>query len=74
VDATALAVASFTIRQVSDEDVSRVSVQVVAASLSAVAHILTDAVEREEYPFAARIPDEQVREVQSPWNDLFGGW
>jgi aminopeptidase YwaD len=57
-----------------DDDLSRVSVQVMASSLSAVARLLADASQREELPFPARIPDEQAREAQMLWNDLFGGW
>jgi aminopeptidase YwaD len=57
-----------------DDDLSRVSVQVMAASLSAVAAVLADASQRDELPFPAHIPAEQAREAESMWNDLFGGW
>jgi aminopeptidase YwaD len=57
-----------------DDDLSRVSVQVMTSSLSAVAHILADASQREALPFPTRLPDEQARNAQLLWNDLFGGW
>lgn len=57
-----------------DDDISRVSTEVMAASLTAAAHILADALEREELPFRSRLPEAQARDAESMWNDLFGGW
>jgi aminopeptidase YwaD len=57
-----------------DDDLSRVSVQGMASSLSAVAALLADALECEELPFPARIPGEQAASAQLMWDDLFGGW
>lgn len=57
-----------------DDDLSRVSTQVMASSLSAVADILADALQCEALPFPAHIPETQVTDAQRLWNDLFGGW
>ncbi|HLV79402.1 MAG TPA: M20/M25/M40 family metallo-hydrolase, partial [Chthonomonadaceae bacterium] len=57
-----------------DDDLSRVSVRVMASSLSAVAAILADALQCEALPFPSHIPDDQARDAQLLWNDLFGGW
>src|SRR5262249_15822155 len=57
-----------------DDDLSRVSVPVMASSLSAAARLLADASQCEALPFPARIPAAQAREAELLWNDLFGGW
>jgi Iap family predicted aminopeptidase len=57
-----------------DDDMTRVSTQVMATHLTAVAGVLADALACDALPFPSRIPQEQAGEVQSMWNDLFGGW
>lgn len=57
-----------------DDDISRVSTQVMASTLMAVANSLADALACETLPFPPHLPAEQARDAQSLWDDLFGGW
>jgi aminopeptidase YwaD len=57
-----------------DDDLSRVSTPMMASHLSAAAAILADALQCEALPFPSSIPEEQARQSQLLWNDLFGGW
>ncbi len=57
-----------------DDDLSRVDVQVMAASLNAVAAFIADMAAIETLPFSASIPAEEQAAVAHCWEDLFGGW
>ena len=57
-----------------DDDLSRVDVNVMAASLNAVAAFTADMAGAEILPFAAVIPQEERAAVAHCWDDLFGGW
>lgn len=57
-----------------DDDLSRVDVNVMAASLNAVAAFTADMAARETLPFSAAIPAEEQAAVAHCWDDLFGGW
>jgi hypothetical protein len=57
-----------------DDDVSRVSVDVVARDVSAVATWLDEMATIDTLPFTRGIPDRDRRAVAACWEDLFGGW
>ncbi len=57
-----------------DDDLSRVSPQVIARDVSAVATWLDDMAGIDVLPFTPGIPDTQRAEVAACWDDLFGGW
>jgi hypothetical protein len=57
-----------------DDDLSRVSVRLVAQVVEASAELLRRLAEVERLPFAATIPPEQAAAVSRYWEDLFGGW
>jgi aminopeptidase YwaD len=57
-----------------DDDLTRVSPAVMAGHLTAVAHVATDLLQRDEMPFPSGIPVSQRADVEACWNDLFGGW
>jgi len=57
-----------------DDDLSRVSVELLARVLDASLEALVELAGAESLPFPARIPEEQAREIADCWNDLFGGW
>ena len=57
-----------------DDDLSRVSPEVMAALLGAVADFTADMAVTDPLPFAAAIPVAEQPAVAACWEDLFGGW
>jgi hypothetical protein len=57
-----------------DDDVSRVSVEVVARDVSAVATWLDEVATVGTLPFTPGIPDDSRAAIAACWEDLFGGW
>lgn len=57
-----------------DDDISRVSGEVMAASLNAVAEFAADMAAAERLPFPVGIPQHEQPAVTRCWEDLFGGW
>jgi Zn-dependent M28 family amino/carboxypeptidase len=57
-----------------DDDLSRISTELMARVLDASLEALIELAGAEELPFPARIPAEQTQAVADCWNDLFGGW
>jgi hypothetical protein len=57
-----------------DDDLTRVSPEVVARDVSAVATFLDAVAGAEALPFTPGIPEAQQAEVSRCWEDLFGGW
>jgi hypothetical protein len=57
-----------------DDDLTRVSPQVIATDLSALATWLDDLSRADTLPFTRGIPDAQRTEIAACWEDLFGGW
>jgi aminopeptidase YwaD len=57
-----------------DDDMSRVSLPVMASHVSSTARVMADAMQRETLPFEPRIPEGLRDRVELYWSDLFGGW
>jgi Peptidase family M28 len=57
-----------------DDDLTRVSPQVIARDVSAVASWVAVMACVDTLPFTPTIPDQQRDEVNRCWEDLFGGW
>jgi aminopeptidase YwaD len=57
-----------------DDDLSRVSTELMANSLKAVGQTIAELAQLEKLPFTKHIPREQTVKIESFWNDLFGGW
>lgn len=57
-----------------DDDLSRVSVEVMAASLGAVADFTAELAAAETLPFVPTVPEDEHAAVAACWDDLFGGW
>jgi hypothetical protein len=57
-----------------DDDVSRVSAEVVARDVSAIAKWLDRMSTIDELPFTAGIPEGDRDAIATCWEDLFGGW
>jgi peptidase M28-like protein len=57
-----------------DDDVSRVSVPVVARDVSVVATWLDEMATAETLPFTPGIPERDRPAIAACWDDLFGGW
>jgi Zn-dependent M28 family amino/carboxypeptidase len=57
-----------------DDDLSRVSVPLLARVLDASLEALLELAQGGELPFPARLPAELAPAVEHCWNDLFGGW
>ena len=57
-----------------DDDLTRVSLELVSRVIDVSAGILLDLAEREALPFARHIPGDQAAAVSRYWDDLFGGW
>lgn len=57
-----------------DDDLTRVSPQVIARDVSAVASWLDGMAVADALPFTPGIPEAQHAEVAACWDDLFGGW
>lgn len=57
-----------------DDDLTRVSPQVIARDLTAVASWLDAIATSEALPFTPGVPESQHAEIAACWDDLFGGW
>jgi hypothetical protein len=57
-----------------DDDLSRVSANVLARDVSAVATWLDEMSRVNPLPFTSGVPEAQRPEVAACWEDLFGGW
>jgi Zn-dependent M28 family amino/carboxypeptidase len=57
-----------------DDDVSRVSVEVVARDVSVVAAWLDEMATTGTLPFTPGIPERDRPAIAACWDDLFGGW
>ena len=57
-----------------DDDLTRVSPQVIARDVSAIATWLDAMAQARTLPFRPTIPEAQQAEVAHCWDDLFGGW
>ena len=57
-----------------DDDMSRVSVPLVASLLGSVAEALATAVSAEPLPFPIRMGAGTAAAAEQMWEDLFGGW
>ena len=57
-----------------DDDLSRVSADLMARVLDASLAALVELASAEPLPFAREIPAGQTEAVERCWNDLFGGW
>jgi aminopeptidase YwaD len=57
-----------------DDNVSRVSADVLARDISAVATWLDEMSRVDTLPFTSGVPEAQRAEVAACWEDLFGGW
>jgi aminopeptidase YwaD len=57
-----------------DDDVSRVSADVIARDVSGVATWLDEMSRVNSLPFTSGVPEAQRAEVAACWEDLFGGW
>jgi hypothetical protein len=57
-----------------DDDVSRVSADVIARDVSVVATLMEQMSLVDTLPFTPGIPDAQRAEIAACWEDLFGGW
>jgi aminopeptidase YwaD len=57
-----------------DDDLSRVSIPVVAGMVEAVSAYMAELAEMDSLPFPAAIPDALQLRVAECWEDLFGGW
>ncbi|MCF7688368.1 MAG: M28 family peptidase [Cephaloticoccus sp.] len=57
-----------------DDDISRLDFDVMTASLNAVAEFTAAMAAKEQLPFAAAIPTDEIAGIEHCWSDLFGGW
>jgi carboxypeptidase Q len=57
-----------------DDDVSRVSVEVVARDVSVVATWLDEMATTRTLPFTPGVPEQDRPAIAACWDDLFGGW
>jgi hypothetical protein len=57
-----------------DDDLTRVSPELMARHLDAVAALVADLLVAPCLPFPQRIPQSQAEEARRFWVDLFGGW
>ncbi len=57
-----------------DDDMSRVSVPLLAAYSDIVGSLMGRLSNMRQLPFLVKIPSSQAGQVQRFWNDLFGGW
>jgi len=57
-----------------DDDLSRVSPEVMTAALNAVADFTAELAAVETLPFAPEVPPDERAAVAACWEDLFGGW
>lgn len=57
-----------------DDDLSRVSVPLMAELLNVVGNCISTLADAEAIPFGGRIPPDQFEQATIFWQDLFGGW
>jgi len=57
-----------------DDDLSRVSPEIMAASLNAVAEFTAAMAVSDPLPFPVAIPADEQAPLAAFWEDLFGGW
>ena len=57
-----------------DDDMSRVSCDIMARALDSLALLMKDLSQRPVLPFTRTIPEEQAKKTERFWIDLFGGW
>ena len=57
-----------------DDDMSRLDFDLMAASLNAVAAFTAKMSQVETLPFDLTVPSEDEPDINSCWEDLFGGW
>ena len=57
-----------------DDDLSRVDYTLMAASLNAVAGLMSDLSTLPQLPFEPNLPAAELPAVAHCWDDLFGGW
>ncbi len=57
-----------------DDDLSRVSVNIMARQLDVIARYLADLTNTEDLPFQKVVPEAQARKAADFWEGLFGGW
>lgn len=57
-----------------DDDLTRISLDVLAGLLDATAALIADLASRDELPFPRSVPPREAEAVQRFWVDLFGGW
>jgi hypothetical protein len=57
-----------------DDDMSKISCDVMASHLNAAAAIMAHLLNAEEFPVDADIPIEQREQILTYWEDLYGGW
>ncbi|MBN1834333.1 MAG: M28 family peptidase [Spirochaetales bacterium] len=57
-----------------DDDLSRVSPELIGRVIDASAALLVDLAERETLPFPREVPADQAQAAARYWDDLFGGW
>ena len=57
-----------------DDDITRVSVDLLASLFEASAILLEELANANVLPFSKAIPEDQQQRVEAFWQDLFGGW
>jgi carboxypeptidase Q len=57
-----------------DDDMTRVSVPLLAEFVGIVGSLMTKLANARRLPFPCRIPAEQIPGVRKFWEDLYGGW
>jgi aminopeptidase YwaD len=58
----------------SDDNIDRVSPDLMAEVIASSAELLADLAEVESLPFPITIPEDQSEQAERYWVDLFGGW
>ncbi|OGV69907.1 MAG: hypothetical protein A2283_11050 [Lentisphaerae bacterium RIFOXYA12_FULL_48_11] len=57
-----------------DDNMAKLSVPIMASLLQTVAALAGDLANAKKLPFPSGIPEEQFKQVQKFWRDLYGGW
>ena len=57
-----------------DDNIQRVSPELLADVITASAEILTEFADTATIPFPNAIPEDQSEQIKRYWEDLFGGW
>jgi hypothetical protein len=57
-----------------DDDLSRISIGLIARVLDASLEALAELASSQSLPFLREIPTDQRQAVEHGWDDLFGGW